>query len=181
MELEKQIESYLFFVGEPVEKTDLAQTLKVKEEELEGALENLRASLRERGIVLISTETSVTLGTHPEMGKILERIQKEALDKDLTKAALETLSVILYHEDPSRSDIDYIRGVNSQFSVRALMMRGLIERLPHPKDNRKYMYKPTPALLEYLGVADLKELPNYEEVRGLIVERIKKSEEGVKE
>jgi segregation and condensation protein B len=85
--------------------------------------------------------------------------------KDLGKAGLETLSIVLYQGPLSRSEIDYIRGVNSQFIMRNLLIRGLVEKVDNPVDRRSFLYKPTLALLGYLGVSTVTDVPDYETVR----------------
>lgn len=181
MNLAQKIEGYLFFLGEPIDKHDLVSLFKVSEDEIHTALNELKESLQQRGIVLVENQTTITLGTHPELGSFLEKIQKDSLDKDLSKAALETLSVILYMDMPTRSDIDYIRGVNSQFSLRMLLVRGLIDRQLHPKDNRKFVYLPTTDLLSFLGVGTVHELPNYIDVKEKIAQKLQKQEAQVVE
>jgi segregation and condensation protein B len=106
----------------------------------------------------------VALGTAPELSDMIENLQKEELNKDLSKAALETLSVVLYKNGASRAEIDYIRGVNSSFSLRALSVRGLVEKVLDSKDNRRYVYKPSMELLSYMGVTSVEELPEFHEV-----------------
>jgi segregation and condensation protein B len=75
--------------------------------------------------------------------------------KDLGKAGLETLSIILYQGPISRAEIDYIRGVNSNFILRNLLIRGLIERVENPHDQRSFLYKPTLELISYLGLSKI--------------------------
>ncbi|KKR79438.1 MAG: Segregation and condensation protein B, partial [Candidatus Nomurabacteria bacterium GW2011_GWA2_40_9] len=88
-------------------------------------------------------------------------LQKEELNKDLSKSSLETLSVILYKNGVNRREIDYIRGVNSSFTLRALSVRGLVERVLDPADSRRYVYKPTFELLSFMGIKSVEELPDY--------------------
>ena len=152
MNLESKIEAILFYKGEPVSFKKLGEILNVSPEELILAVGNLKNSLNTRGIVLLEKEGEITLGTSPEYGEMLEQIKKEELNKDLSKASLETLSIILYKNGAPRSLIDYIRGVNSNFILRALSIRGLVEKVNDPKDNRRYIYKPTFELLSYMGV-----------------------------
>jgi segregation and condensation protein B len=83
----------------------------------------------------------------------------------LGKAGLETLAIILYQGPISRADIDYIRGVNSQFIVRNLLIRGLIERVDNPTDARSFLYKTTLDLLSHLGISKIQDLPEYDQVR----------------
>jgi segregation and condensation protein B len=104
------------------------------------------------------------LGTAPELSKLIEDLQKEELNKELSKASLETLSIVLYKNGASRAEIDYIRGVNSSFTLRALSVRGLVEKMADIKDNRRYIYKPSFELLSFMGVTSIEELPDYTEV-----------------
>jgi chromosome segregation and condensation protein ScpB len=65
----------------------------------------------------------------------------------------------------SRKEIDYIRGVNSGFVIRNLMIRGLVEKIEDQKDGRMFLYKPTFELLSFMGVSNVQDLPNFEEIR----------------
>ena len=77
---------------------------------------------------------------------------------------METLSIVLYKNGVSRAEIDYIRGVNSSFTLRALSIRGLVERIIDNKDSRRYIYKPSFELMSYMGIKSVEELPDYGEV-----------------
>ncbi len=165
MTLESQIEAVLFWKAEPVSIKKLASILNVKEEEIKSGIEALKKSLENRGLTLIEVEDEVTLGTSKDASGLIESLTKEELTKDLGKAGLETLSIILYQGPLSRADIDYIRGVNSQFILRNLLVRGLIERVDNPKDQRSFLYKPTLELISYLGISKLSDLPEFELVK----------------
>ncbi|MBI3888739.1 SMC-Scp complex subunit ScpB [Candidatus Nomurabacteria bacterium] len=165
MQIEQQIEAILFFKGEPVSRKKLADILKVGQTEINEGLEKLKGSLQNRGMVLLEKDNDVTLGTAPELSYMIEDLQKEELNKDLSKASLETLSIVLYKNGVSRAEIDYIRGVNSSFTLRALSVRGLVEKTVDTKDNRRYIYKPSFELLSFMGVKSVEELPEYEEVK----------------
>jgi segregation and condensation protein B len=177
MNLESKIEAILFFKGEPVNFKKLEDILKVSKEEIEQAIENLKINLKNRGIVLIEKENEITLGTAPELSELIETLQKEELNKELSKASLETLSIILYKNGASRAEIDYIRGVNSSFTLRALSVRGLIEKSLDSKDSRRYIYKPSFETLSFMGVKSIEELPDYNEVRNSIDVAAKSLEE----
>jgi segregation and condensation protein B len=164
MNLEQKIEAILFFKGEPVSFKKLADTLKVSKEEINEGLEKLKESLKNRGVVLIGNGDEVSLGTAPELGKLIEDLQKEELNKELSKASLETLSIVLYRNGVTRAEIDYIRGVNSSFTLRALSVRGLVEKTIDAKDSRRFIYKPSFELLSFMGVKSMEELPDYTEV-----------------
>jgi segregation and condensation protein B len=168
MNLEQKIEAILFFKGEPISRKKLSEFLGVGQIEVNESLEKLKENLKERGIVLQEKENDVTLGTALELSDLIEKLQKEELNKELSKASLETLSIILYKNGVNRSLIDYIRGVNSSFTLRALSIRGLIEKSIDPEDNRRYIYKPTFELLSFMGVKSVQELPDYDSVNASI-------------
>ena len=166
MNLSSQIESILFFKGEAVSFEALSGILEKSESEIVSALDVLKNDLQNRGIRLIQNSGRVMLGTAPEMSSVIEKIKKEELSKDLGKASLETLSIILYRGPVRKSQIDYIRGVNSGSILRNLLVRGLIEKKTDKESQRSFLYYPTFELLSYLGVSRLEELPEYERVRG---------------
>ena len=168
MDLEQKIEAILFFKGEPISRKKLSEFLKVGQIEVNESLEKLKENLKSRGIVLQEKENEIALGTAPELSDLIEKLQKEELNKELSKASLETLSIILYKTGVSRSLIDYIRGVNSSFTLRALSIRGLIEKSIDTKDSRRYIYKPTFELLSFMGVKSVEELPDYDLVNNSI-------------
>jgi segregation and condensation protein B len=164
MNLEQKIEAILFFKGEPVSLKKVEDILKVSKEEINEAVLNLKKNLENRGVVLTENDNELMLGTAPELSKLIEDLQKEELNKELSKASLETLSIVLYKNGVSRAEIDYIRGVNSSFTLRALSVRGLVEKTVDTKDNRRYIYKPSFELLSFMGVKSIEELPDYAEV-----------------
>ncbi len=174
--LPQQLEAILFWKAEPVtfkklaqllsiEKTDTTEGVKVTEEQIKTGLIELEKTLQGRGLSLVQTDAEVMLGTAKELSPLIEKLTKEELTRDLGKAGLETLSIILYQGPISRADIDYIRGVNSQFIIRNLLIRGLVERIDNPKDARSFLYKTTLDLLAHLGISKIEELPEYDKVR----------------
>jgi len=177
MSLEQKIESVLFFKGEPVAIKKLADILSVSTDEIEQAVVSLSNSLSERGVRVLQNEGELMLGSAPESAEIIESLVKEELNKDLGKAGLETLSIVLYLGPITRSRIDYIRGVNSNFILRNLMVRGLVEKVSNPEDQRSFLYKPTFELLSYLGVTKIEEIPEYADVRQEILHFEESSEE----
>ncbi len=163
--LSSQIEAVLFYKAEPLSVKRLTQIFKKDEQEIKNAIRELREELRGRGLMLVEFEDEITLGTSKDVSHLIETLTKEELTKDLGKAGLETLSIILYQGPLSRADIDYIRGVNSNFILRNLLVRGLIERVDNPKDQRSFLYKPTLELISHLGLSQITDLPDYDTVR----------------
>ncbi len=176
LNLESKIEGLLFYKGENMSISKIGDILGTNENEVKEALSNLENSLSERGLVLMRKENEVYLGIHKDMSSLIESIRKEELNKELSKASLETLSIILYRNGITRSEIDYIRGVNSSFILRNLQIRGLVEKGIDEKDNRRIIYKPTFDLMSYMGVAKIEELPNYEKVINELQEVLREKE-----
>jgi len=172
LSLAAQIEGLLFWQAEPQKVETLSQNLGVTETEISAALTELEQSLTMRGpatagrgLRLITKNDEYTLGTAPELGELLARLAKEELKTDLGHAGLETLTVVLYRGPVAKSEIDYIRGVNSSHTLRHLLVRGLIVKKPNPTDARSMLYEPTFDLLSLLGLTRLDELPEFETMK----------------
>ncbi|MFA5841589.1 MAG: SMC-Scp complex subunit ScpB [Candidatus Paceibacterota bacterium] len=158
------LEALLFVKTEPISRKKLAEFMKIDENGINKALASLKEKLSGRGVRIIENGDSVMLGTAPEASGFIEAILKEELNKDLGRAGLETVSIVLFKSPVTKTEIDFIRGVNSQFILRNLMVRGLIERVPNP-NGRSSLYQPTFELLRYMGVSGVDELPDYKAVR----------------
>lgn len=178
IDIDKYVEAILFHKAESVKIKDLAKILDVEKEKIENALSQLEENLEGRGVRLLRNNDAVMLGTTPETAVIIEKLIKDELDKELGKAGLETLSIVLYRGPISRSEIDYIRGVNSSYILRNMVMRGLVERTNDAK-RRSFIYRPTFELLSYLGVTSVSKLPEYETVQkevGVLLDRESQNE-----
>lgn len=163
--LNQKIESLLFYRAEPITKKELAKLCSVSLEECTSALATFTQDCASRGVALIDDGDSVALRTSPDTALFLDKIIQEERATPLSKATSEVLSVILYMDKPTRAEIDFIRGVNSTFSLRALLIRGLVDRVAHESDSRKLVYTPTIELLSHLGVSRVEELPQFAETR----------------
>ncbi len=166
--LEMILESLLFLKGEPVPVAELLKLLEVKPDELNDAITKLEKNLEGRGIRLIRGKDELMLGTAPESSSFCQKMIKEELATTIGRAGLETLAIVIYkgafgETGVSRAEIDYVRGINSAFTLRNLSIRGLVSRKINPKDKRSFLYSPTTELLQYLGVTKKEELPQYEE------------------
>ena len=179
MKLESQIEAVLFWKAEPISLRKLGDILNKNENEVKEAISALAILLQNRGLTLIQSDNEVALGTTKDASELIEKLTKEELIKDLGKAGLETLSIILYQGPISRAGIDYIRGVNSQFIMRNLLVRGLVEKIENEKNQRSFLYKASMELISYLGLSKLSDLPEYEKVKADIEEFKNTQESGV--
>ncbi len=168
--LTQHIEAILFWRGDPMSISSLAKITGAEKDDIKHALVQVKGDLASRGIVLIEHDGEYTLGTNPESAKLIEAARTEELSKDLGKAGLETLAIVLYQGPIRRSDIDYIRGVNSNFILRNLLIRGLIERKPDPKDSRASVYLASMELLRFLGLSHVEDLKDFEAVKEAIAQ-----------
>lgn len=161
MELKHSIQAILFYQAEPISIGRLSKLLKRSEDDIRVALVQLREQIEGTGLSLVENGAEVMLGTSPLASSLIAEITKEELSKELSKAALETLAIVLYKGPITRAEIDYVRGVNSNFILRNLQVRGLVEKVDNPTDQRSYLYKPTFELLKFMGVTRLEDLPEY--------------------
>lgn len=165
MELNSKIEALLFYKGEAMKIKELMKLLDADQDTMEKALDELKVKLSGRGVQLIRKEDEIILATTSEMSDVIEQIRKDELTKDLGKAGAETLAIVLYKGPITRAEIDYIRGVNSTFILRNLLIRGLVEKVSNPTDQRSFLYKPTMELLSFLGITSIEELPEFATVQ----------------
>lgn len=163
--LERQIEAILFYTAEPTKVSFLAKTLEVKNEKIIESLAMLDLQLKDRGIKVVNHNDEVSLVTSPEHAALIEKIIKEERERDLGRAGIETLTIIAYKGPVTKKEIEYIRGVNSQYALRSLLLRGLIERASNKTDERVVVYTITSDTIRFLGLKSISELPEFEETR----------------
>ena len=158
MELSQKIEGLLFYKAAPMKLSALRKIFDVSDTELTTAIQTLKESLQNGAVNLSATETEVQLVTAPELDELIETVRKDELKRDIGKAGAETLAIVLYKGPISRVEIDRIRGVNSAFILRNLMVRGLVEKGTEAKS---HTFSITPTLLVHLGITHKTELSNY--------------------
>lgn len=166
--ISKKIEALLFYVGDFMEISEISKILDVSVDDLKEALDLLKNVLLDRGVVLLENDSAFSLGTLPEFSDIIEKVIKTEFQKDLSPASLETLSVILYKAPVTKKEIEYIRGVNCSFSIRNLLMRGLIERKSSKLDDRVFLYSATSDCMLHLGITKIEDLPDYTNIKKMI-------------
>ena len=165
LQLVQKIEAVLFYLAEPVSVDFLAKTLEISKKEIISAIGDLGLSLEERGVRLVFHDDEVTLVTAPQFSGLIEKIIKEEREKDLGRAGIETLSIVAYKGPVSKKEIEYIRGVNSQWALRSLLLRGLVEKRGSKNDERVVLYSITGETVRYLGLSRISELPEYHELK----------------
>lgn len=174
MSLDKKLEAVLFYKAAPMKKQALAKLFSVEEESLEQALKILRARLQEGATSLVVSDDTVELAVSGEFDELIEGLRKDELKRDIGKAGVETLAVVLYRSPITRAEIDRIRGVNSSYILRNLEVRGLVERTQSGRQNE---FRPTTELLRHLGIGEKTELPDYANVMDALQNYEKQQEE----
>ncbi len=164
-DLKPALESILFAYGEPISAEKLAKIVKAKKDDVFSALKELSKDYENRGLALLEKDGQYQLGSRPAYTRYIEELVKEEFAEELSRAALETVAIIAYKGPLTRAQIEYVRGVNSSFTLRNLLMRGLVERIDNPQDARSYLYKVSFDFLKHLGLTKLEELPRYEEFK----------------
>ena len=170
--LNSTIESILFVANKPLTAKAISKLAStdnsVKEAAVEKALQEIAAERRQSGIVLLEANGSWQLATNPENSDTVKAVLNAELREKLTDATVETLAIIAYRQPISRGEIEAIRGVNCQYSIRHLLIRGLIQRST-AKDSRQVLYETTLEFLQHMGISSVSELPEFEK----LVEKIK--------
>ena len=163
--LTQKIEAIIFYLAEPVSINFLVKTLEVSKNKIETAIGELGLLLEKRGVRIVYHNDEITLVTAPEFSQLIEKIIKEERERDLGRAGIETLSIIVYKGPVSKKEIEYIRGVNSQWVLRSLLLRGLVEKKNSHLDERVVVYNVTGDTLRHLGLSHISELPEYQETQ----------------
>ncbi len=159
MDLKSKIESVLFVSGDALHIKKLRQIFSdAKEEEVEDAVSALQESYKSRGVRVIRKDEKIQMVSAPENSALVALLVKSSIAEELTPAAIETLACVAYREPITKEEIDDLRGVNSVFSLRALAIRGLIEKT---KDGA---YQVTIDFLKKLGIENITDLPEYETI-----------------
>jgi segregation and condensation protein B len=172
-DLLRALEALLFVSDEPVASVVLAQALEVDRREVDQLCEELGRAYEERdaGIVIRSIAGGWRLSTHPDAAPFVEQYVLSSRHARLTKAALETLSIVAYKQPVTRHQISAIRGVNSDGVLTALIDRSLVVEVGREEGpGRPILYGTTPEFLERLGLASLSALPSLAPLLGAGVE-----------
>lgn len=156
------IEAILFAMGDAVEISDIASSLEISEEEVrEGAkLLSDRYSASASGIRLIEIASCYQLSSNPACYEYIKRVSQIKKQAGLSSAAIETLSIIAYNQPVTKGTIEFIRGVDSTYSVNRLIERGFIDELGRAETpGRPILYGTTMEFLRTFGLKNLEELP----------------------
>lgn len=177
-DLEPALEALLFAAHEPVTSKDLATILEVDEKEIPDIVEGLRKRLEGRGIGVVEYAGGYQLATRPEYAEYVRRLV-EPEPWRLSRAALETLTIVAYRQPVTRPEIDALRGVDSSYVLSMLAERGLI-RVAGRKDapGRPLLFETTPEFLSAFGLKSLDDLPMLDPLQQAAERQLRLSAEG---
>ena len=166
-QLQRAIEAILFAAGERVEVSRLAMALETDEADIIAAADALANTLafERRGIRILKLEKGYQMVSSGEMADYVTKALETRKPPKLSSSQLETLTIIAYYQPATKAMVEQIRGVDSAYSVAALMNKKLIEeagRLNVP--GRPIQYKTTPDFLRTFGLSSLEELPPIEKI-----------------
>ena len=167
IELQRAIEAILFAAGERVDVSRLAFALETDEDEIITAADALANQLafERRGIRVLKLDKGYQMVSSGEMADYVTKALETRKPPKLSSSQLEALTIIAYYQPATKAMVEQIRGVDSSYSISALLNKKLIEeagRLNGP--GRPIQYQTTPAFLRTFGMESLEELPPIEKV-----------------
>ena len=166
-QLQRAIEAILFAAGERVELSRLAMALEADEADVASAADALADTLsfERRGIRILRLDSGYQMVSSGEMADYITKALETRKPPKLSSSQLETLTIVAYYQPATKAMVEQIRGVDSAYSIAALMNKKLIEeagRLNVP--GRPIQYKTTPDFLRTFGISSLEDLPPIEKV-----------------
>lgn len=166
-QLMRAIEAILFAAGERMDISRLAFALELDPAEVEAAADTLadNFAFERRGIRILKLEKGYQMVSSGEMAEFVTKALETRKPPKLSASQLETLTIIAYYQPATKAMVEQIRGVDSAYSVAALMNKKLIEeagRLNVP--GRPIQYKTTPDFLRTFGLSSLEELPPIDKI-----------------
>lgn len=167
IELQRAVEAILFAAGERIEVSRLAVALEADEADIVAATDELadRLAFERRGIRILKLEKGYQMVSSGEMADYVTKALETRKPPKLSASQLEALTIVAYYQPATKAMVEQIRGVDSSYSISALMNKKLIEeagRLNVP--GRPIQYRTTPDFLRTFGFSSLEELPPIEKV-----------------
>ena len=161
MSKQSEIESILF-----VSSGALSMTKIVKKPEVKDLITKLKEKWNtpESGVQLIENGEEVQLMSSSENTEVVQAFLKDETSGELTKPALETLSIIAYRQPITKPELEQIRGVNCSLILRNLLLRGLVAEKEDSK-RLQTVYCVAMDFIKLLGLESVEQLPDFEKLR----------------
>ena len=166
-DLHRGIEAILFAAGEPVEIARLSMALEADSADVEKAADEIADVLAydRRGVRIIRLDKAYQMVSSGEMADYITKALETRKPPKLSASQLEALTIVAYYQPATKAMVEQIRGVDSSYSIGALLNKHLIEeagRLNVP--GRPILYKTTADFLRTFGISSLEELPDIERI-----------------
>jgi len=161
----RMLEALLFAASEPLDLKTIAARMP-KDADIEALMGELQAAYANRGVNLVRVEDKWRFRTASDLSFLLRRDAVE--QRQLSRAALETLAIIAYHQPVTRAEIEEIRGVSISKGVLDVLMEAGWARMRGRRrtPGRPVTYGTTEGFLDHFGLESLKDLPGLEELKG---------------
>ncbi len=168
--LTNMIEAILFASGKSVPLADIAEKLNATSREVKEALDELRARYGEEGgIRLLEFNNKAQLASNPAYKEQVSAVLNPIREKELTRTILECAAIIAYKQPITRTEIEIIRGINSNYAVDALLTLKLIEPCGRKEAvGRPVLFATTDEFLKRFKLRSLQDLPDYDELMAAI-------------
>ena len=161
--VEKEIEAIIFAAAEPLDKETI-ETKISKKVNVEKILKKIQSEYSERGINLVCISNKWSFRTSPNLSNLMT--QEKTVEKKLSKAAIETLAIIVYHQPVTRAEIEEIRGVAFGTNTLEILMELNWVKPGGRKDvlGKPIQYVTTDVFLSHFNLQKLSDLPTVEEL-----------------
>jgi segregation and condensation protein B len=160
-----QLEALLFASDAPLPLERVSEVLEIAPADARVVVDALRAACEEpgRGLAVVEVGGGIRLVTRPEHAPVLLSLQRLRLKSRLSRAAVETLTIVAYRQPISRPEIEQLRGVGTESVLTHLLERRLVRVVGRKATpGRPVLYGTTREFLEHFGLRDLDELPPFE-------------------
>ncbi len=160
------IEAILFAVGRSVSIKEFKEVLGVNVVDIEQAIDTLKEKYKNTGISLVCVNDEYGLVSNKEYFKYVSKFVENSKKENLSNTCLEVLSIIAYNPKITKSEIEAIRGVNSDSQVSRLLEYGLVEEVGRMNaPGRPAMFSVTNEFLRCMGINKVEELPDFNTVK----------------
>lgn len=164
--LENVLESILFTSGEAVDISDIVSKIDVSKNDIKNAVKKLKSKYNEKsGIVLLEFNNKLQFASSSKYAEEVSMVLNPIKQRNLSKATLETASIVAYKQPVTRLEIEEVRGVNSDYAINILLEHGLIEIVGR-KDSvgKPALFGTTDEFLKRFNISSISDLPDYNEL-----------------
>ncbi len=160
------LEAMFFISGDVLSLSDMKKIIELPDGEIRRLVESLIVDYRERqgGMMIVEIANGFQMVSNPIYAKWLKEMRKRTTENKLSMAAVETLSIIAYKQPIIKAEIEHIRGIGSDGTLKTLLDKRLVKITGRKEGPGKpLLYGTTKTFLQYFGLKDLSELPTLKE------------------